>query len=120
MTVTRKDSFLPSARMRALAPRWLAGLVPVFLWAAGANLPLLRQGALFLAPFFLLLAFWTAGVDPEPLIARLRAPSGARRLRRKVPSKANHFAQLLHVSGGRLIAASLAGRAPPLARALTA
>jgi hypothetical protein len=97
--------------------RILSAAIPVALWVSGADIAVLRQGVLFLAPFFLLLALWTAGVDPEPLLKRIRrsAPPRAIRLIR-LPVRRG----LLSVQrrGGLLIASSLSGRGPPQAASL--
>lgn len=95
-----------------LGRRFLAAALPIALWAAGANIPLLRQGALFLAPFFLLLALWTAGVDAEPILRRIRKAERPRARRTLRPSL-SRAPRVIAQRGGLLLASSLAGRAPP-------
>ena len=97
-----------------LVRRLVAVTLPVVVWAAGANVPILRQGILFLAPFVLLLALWTAGVDPEPILSRI-AGSPRRRIVRSISSPVIRAPRVLTARGGLLVAASLAGRAPPVA-----
>ena len=104
---------LTSATFRRVRLRWLvAALIPAAVWAAGANIPVLRQGILFLAPLVLLLFLWAAGISPDPIVERL---VGVRKRRRpsSAQGRCGEGVEQLLVRGGLLLAASLAGRAPP-------
>ncbi len=96
--------------MLALAS--LAALVLV-----GAIDPL-QSGVLTMAPALALAAMMLARPYPgERAIARLRARRSRRRRRFAAPVLARPRAVAGMVRGGRLIAAALAGRAPPAALA---
>ena len=90
----------------------IGALLPLAVVAAATNIPILRQGLLFLAPLLLLLALWAAGVDAEPLLELLdrRRPN---RAASRLVETGRRVSESCFVRGGRLIATSLAGRAPP-------
>jgi hypothetical protein len=116
-TDMRSGLLTRASRTRAFRVALAVGM-PTLVWLAAASVPELQQGALFLAPFCVLLALWCSGIDPTPLLHRARCFS--RSSRRSVePSRSLPKAPARIVAGGRLIAASLAGRAPPAAFALT-
>jgi len=108
---------LKNGSVRRGANLALAVALPAVIWVSAASIPELQQGALFLLPMFLLLALWRAGVDPTDLLERFagRKPQQARRADALAITR--FIAVIRSVSGGRLIACSMAGRAPPLALA---
>ena len=95
----------------------LAIALPAAIWLSAANTPELQQGALFLLPMFLLLALSRAGLDPTDLLERIAGRKVQRCKRAPAQAAKRWIAVTRSVSGGRLIACSLAGRAPPLALA---
>ena len=97
-----------------LLRRIVALALPAAVWAATTDVPLLRQGVLFLAPFFIVLALWSAGVDPEPLIARLRSEPRLR-AEKSLRPRLLRGPRTINSRLGDLLAALLAGRAPPRA-----
>ena len=103
----RRRRIATSAAVSALA---LIALVVLTVHPSGA----LDGGLMFMLPALALAAILFAGRYPgEEVIARLGSP------RRRLPRRAKGFAAprarpLRQPRGGRLIAASLAGRAPPL------
>ena len=93
-------------------------LIPTFAGlalAAGAlalEVPALRLGLLFLAPALLLFALLVGGADPAPLLLRARKrPTSGRRRERAL--NLPHAPRRLFPRGGEILAAFLAGRAPP-------
>jgi hypothetical protein len=87
----------------------LVGVVPGHLAEAS------RGGLLFLLPAFLLACVLFAKRYPgERVIERLRLARGGRRPRRESSASRPRLRLCVPQRGGRLIAVSLAGRAPPL------
>jgi peptidoglycan/LPS O-acetylase OafA/YrhL len=104
----RRQRIATSAAVSALA---LIALVVLTVHPSGA----LDGGLMFMLPALALAAILFAGRYPgERVIARLGSPRARRLPRRAKGFAAPRARPLRQPRGGRLIAASLAGRAPPL------
>jgi hypothetical protein len=104
---------------RAAAPALLLILLGILVLVAldGGTAGALWQGALYLLPALLLgAALLTRRYPGERLLETLRL-RGAQHRARAHARTVRHATERLTPHGGRLIAVSLAGRAPPMPRA---
>lgn len=110
MWIARLRTFSRENRSRLLIAAFAGAAVAAGTLAV--EVPALRLGLLFLAPALLLFALLAGGADPTPLLVRARRRPASGRRRRLALAHPRAPRRILP-RGGELLAAFLAGRAPP-------